>query len=226
LRGVLLLALAPGARLALMFLFLLSGAEKALTLRARSAAWHPVILANPVLRPHAALWATASLAWDVTAAILVVLWPTVGLTLCASALLVYTAVGGRVQTSRGETCRCFWKLLDTSSRSGLIIRNVSLLALVLLGAMTQTGDTISFGAVLASVSLLLVIAVTTLGADRLGGAQRLTGDRTSSAQDITLGGDLLSGSFPGVDSAELERNSMDGDSRDEASVDDLGRLSG
>jgi hypothetical protein len=125
-------ALNEGALWLLLATFVLSSVEKAIAVKTGSASWHPVMLANARRHRHAEGIMAASLAADLAAVALLAARPAIGAVVSAALIAVYSgaALSAHLQTGDQE-CRCLWKLLNTSTRAGLLARNAVLLALAL-----------------------------------------------------------------------------------------------
>lgn len=131
---------ADGARWGLAALFALACVEKASSLLRRTAAWHPVMLVSPRRRRRAQLLMGASLLADAAAVFLLLAAPILG-ALIASALIVLCTWAAKPLHERDEPtdCKCFFRVLNTRTRSGLVGRNCLLLVMaidVLLGRPT------------------------------------------------------------------------------------------
>jgi hypothetical protein len=121
--------MADGARWVVIVALALAGVEKATTLRHHSAAWHPVMLANPMLRRYASVFVAVGLVSDIVV-IAALLWrPFVGGVASAALVGCYTISGLRVQVGNHRDCRCFSLLINSSTRGGLLRRNLFLVGL-------------------------------------------------------------------------------------------------
>ncbi len=150
------LLIADGARWALVVLFSLAALEKVTTLHSRAAAWHPIMLVSRFRREHASVLVAVSLVADVGALLLLAVRPKVGAALCIALIVIYSTAGVGMHAKAGDAgCRCFWKVMNTSARTGLIARNALLVAsaaLVLVGA-----PRVSMGGLAIGAGLLVLI---------------------------------------------------------------------
>ena len=163
---------ADGARWVLVIVFALAAIEKASTLRSRSATWHPVILVSARRRRHGVLLIAASLIADALALGLLVSAPLVGAVFGAALIAGYSIAARTVHLATSEErCSCFWKGINTSTKLGLMIRNLFLFVLaglvtVLPPAPTPTG-------LLWAAGMLTVLFVLARAADRSGSGARV-----------------------------------------------------
>lgn len=154
-----LVTLSDGARWVLVAVFSLAAIEKGETLRARSAAWHPIMLMGPRRRRHSTVLMSSSLMGDLATVGLLVGWPMFGGVLSVVLILLYTvaALGMHSREERTD-CRCFWRFMSTSTSLGLIARNALLAG---LAALVVSVTSVPSGAgVLAGVTLLVLIVAT------------------------------------------------------------------
>lgn len=159
--------LTEGAQLVLALVFALSAVEKGAALLARTARWHPVVIAHPRLRRRAAPLMAAALVADVAAVICLLLVPAAGAPLAAGALVAYTYLGARVDYDHGGSCRCVSKGFDAKTRRALLVRNAYLGALAVAVAASPPALHASGlfpAAVLAVVLALIVAALNRSGA--------------------------------------------------------------
>lgn len=156
---------ANGARWTLVVVFALAAVEKIVTLRSGSAAWHPVMLVNPRLRPWATGLMAGSFVVDVVALGLLIKWPVQGGLLASALVVAYSAAAARVHIrGAARECRCIWKLLNASTRKGLVVRNV--LLIILAGFVATASPTTSVPGVLWAGVLFGAISGATRLADR------------------------------------------------------------
>lgn len=157
--------MSEGARIALVAVLCLAAVEKADVLRSGAAAWHPVLLRSSWRRRHAtALMAAASFA-DLLAVALLVWRPALGAVLSAALVAGYTVAAGAQAGRQDEGCRCMWKLLDSRTATGLLVRNTLLVALSVPVAVVGPAGVDSGAAVFAAGALAVTALATTL-ADR------------------------------------------------------------
>lgn len=116
------------ARLALLVMFLLSCSEKSVTLAQRRARWHPLLLAG-ARRRHATLLMSLSLSADLMAVLYLVGAPQLGVLLAGILTLCYTALAVALPIAGGK-CGCFAGVFETSTRTGLLVRNGLIVAIV------------------------------------------------------------------------------------------------
>jgi methylamine utilization protein MauE len=156
-------AVADLARWSLVVVFALAATEKTDTLRSRSAAWHPVLLSNDRLRRHATPLIAASLTADGFAIVLLVLLPRAGAAVSAVLVVLYslTAWNAHFQAD----CRCFWRVLNTSSRVGFLGRNCALLVLAGLGTTIDPQFGLSHMA--GALGMMVALVLGTRGLDYL-----------------------------------------------------------
>ena len=160
--------LADGARWALVVAFSLAAVEKAETLLHRAAAWHPVILAHPAWRRHAAVLMGASLLADLAAVAALLIRPVSGALLAAALVGVYSVAARGVHGSGGgEDRRCLWRVLQTRTWRGLLARNLGLLCLAGLAAVGP--EAASLRGVAAGALLLVAVRGLTRHAEPSGG---------------------------------------------------------
>jgi hypothetical protein len=132
-----------GARWVLVIVFALASLEKALTLRARAEAWHPVVLTLGRVRRYATALFASSLAADLITIALLTLQPRGGAVAAVLLISIYTvAAFGMHNGSQAKECRCFWKILNSSSRLSLVTRNALLLTLGLMVALEDAGSSL------------------------------------------------------------------------------------
>lgn len=122
---------ALGGLIVLWVAFFSALVEKAVSLARHAESWHPVILANRFLRGRPRSAMVSSLVLDVLVLLGLVARPIVGGILAVVAILTYSIAGSRVH-SFDSGCRCFWRILETTSRTGFLARNGLLLAMGLL----------------------------------------------------------------------------------------------
>jgi hypothetical protein len=151
-----------GAGWALVAVFALAATEKGTSLWTRSAAWHPVMLSNRFRRRWAGPLMAAALVADLLTVVLLVVLPLAGAVTAAVLVAVYTAAAMPVHTAGRGPCRCFWRVLNTTTRPALLGRNAALLALavtVAVGAPTGRGPSgIAAGAgLLAGLAALAAV---------------------------------------------------------------------
>jgi hypothetical protein len=138
-----LAAASDGARWVLVIVFGLASLEKALTLRARAQSWHPVVLALGRVRRHATALFASSLTADLISIALLTLQPRGGAVAAILLISIYTvAAFGMHNGSQAKECRCFWKILNTSSRLPLVTRNALLLTFGLMVALEYAGSSL------------------------------------------------------------------------------------
>ncbi|MGH2673828.1 MAG: MauE/DoxX family redox-associated membrane protein [bacterium] len=136
--------LPDGGRWLLFIAFSLAALEKAVTLRSRSAAWHPVMLRSYWRRRNAVRLMQLSLVGDVLAMGLLGSRPALGGAASIVLLLGYSVAAANVHRG-GEVggCRCLWGLLDARTGAGLHFRNGFLLAAALLVLRASPSASIS-----------------------------------------------------------------------------------
>lgn len=159
-------AIIDGARWALMAVFVLTAVEKGQTLWAQSAAWHPVMLVSQARRRHARTLMAGALVADLAVLGLLVLLPRVGGVAGAVLVAAYTLLAVPVYSSAGggAGCRCFWKVLDTTTWPGSLARNLVLVALALgVGLQSPTG--LGLPELASAVALIVVLSVFVAGVD-------------------------------------------------------------
>lgn len=180
--------LADGARWVLILVFCLAALEKAGMIRSRSSAWHPVILASPLLHRHATAIMLASLTADVAAVVLLLINPVAGGVASTMLVAAYSGAGWRAHTlPNARGCRCLWRFLNTSTKGGLAVRNVSLLLLAAL--VSSVPGRISGGSLLAAIGTALVVSTLTKIADRRYEAYARSRNRWegSPSQEVSAG---------------------------------------
>jgi hypothetical protein len=144
--------LADGARWFLVLLFSLAILEKTRTLSQGSAAWHPLMVVSRRRRQYAGEIMGLSLVVDIIAFVLLLVSPIKGALLSAFLILGYSlAALGMHRRSPNGGCHCFWNLLNTSTRRGLLIRNGSLLVVVCLVLLGHAQPSIQGGAVALAI---------------------------------------------------------------------------
>lgn len=155
-------AIAYGARALLTVVFILAVIEKVITLQRKSAAWHPVLIVSRWRRNHAPALIDAALMSDLTAVVLLVVTPPAGAVVSIAILLAYTVAAIPMHAApTSSPCRCMWKILDTTTRGGLLLRN-ALLALLSstlivaspIGSVEGWGWTLSLFAMVATANRL------------------------------------------------------------------------
>jgi hypothetical protein len=162
--GLNLDAIVNGARWALVIVFAFAVIEKIQALKSGSAAWHPVMLVSACRRRWATHLMAGSLAVDVVAIGLLIGDQVKGGLLSAVLVVVYSIAGARVHIQSAEECRCLWKLLNTSTRRGLVVRNC---VLVLLAGLVMTGSpAISMPGLVWGAALLVVVFAATSMVER------------------------------------------------------------
>lgn len=104
-----------------------------------------------------------SLLADTAAVLLLALAPVVGSALVLGLLAIYTMAGVGVHAGDGS-CRCFWRIMNTSTAGGFVVRNVLLAAIasIALVAPRETG-TAEF---IVAVSYLALVTVSARVLDR------------------------------------------------------------
>lgn len=146
---------AEGARWVLALAFLLAAMEKVLALRSRSAAWHPVMLVSPVRRRLANTLFSISAVADICAVVLLILAPRNGGVLAGALVFTYTVAGWSVHAGgHEEQCDCFWRVLNTYTREGLLVRNSLLIVsaiLVSTGVSSQQLSGVLWGIALSAL---------------------------------------------------------------------------
>lgn len=166
-------ALSDGARWSLFIAFALAALEKATILRAGPAAWHPMMLRSPFRRKHATGLIATSLAADLAALMLLGTQPETGALWSIGLVITYTIAAPPVASANGDECRCFWKVLNTTTRLGLATRNTLLLLLASLVFVVGPRPSI-FSALLPIAFLPLVHAAGRVadGVDPSAGTER------------------------------------------------------
>ncbi len=163
-------SIADGARWAVLMAFALSAIEKATTIWTRSSAWHPVMMPSPWRRRHAMPLMLAALILDCAVSLTLVFRPTIGGFAALVTLGTYTLVARtlhRDKSESGQTCRCFWRLLDATTSRGLVFRNAAL-ALCAVGAVvSQPSQSSVWSVVWAAAILTSLVALTRQWADKL-----------------------------------------------------------
>lgn len=131
---------AAGAIQSLLIVLALGAIEKARTLRARAASWHPVLLGSSFRRRHATALVSLSLVGDICAIILGLLRPGLGLGLAGLLVILYTVAAATRPGAlyRRSHCGCLGGLLDGQGLSFLIARNTVLLAIAVYGSRIRT----------------------------------------------------------------------------------------
>jgi methylamine utilization protein MauE len=123
-------SVADGARWALVAVFALAAVEKFSSLHSGTAAWHPVMLVSRRRRQAAKTLMGSSLCADILAILLLLISPLAGGLLSIALVAAYSVAGKRVHMSTdNDGCRCFWRILNTSTGSGFVVRNAFLVAL-------------------------------------------------------------------------------------------------
>jgi hypothetical protein len=124
------------------------------------------MLRSEVRRRWAALLMASSLVGDAVVVVALALDPRAGAVLASVLVLLYSAAAqGVAHSETRRSCRCFWKVMNTSTNESLLARNI-----LMLGAAITVGiggATASVGGILLAGPLLLGIAFTTWGADRV-----------------------------------------------------------
>lgn len=180
-----------GVRWLLVAVFALSAVEKGASLWTRSASWHPVMLVSPARRRHARWLMGAALAADLATIALLAAAPLAGAVATAALVATYTGVAFPVHGRPGQSCRCFWELLDTTTRTSFLVRNgvlVALAAAVAAWAPHGTGvAAVGYGAAFAVVLIAAVAVVDALV--RRGTAIRPRGgpERAGSERAFRIG---------------------------------------
>lgn len=105
---------AAGAIQSLLVVLALGAIEKARTLRARAASWHPVLLGSSFRRRHATALVSLSLIGDICAIILGLLRPGLGLGFAGLLVILYTVAAATRPGAlyRHSHCGCLGGLLD------------------------------------------------------------------------------------------------------------------
>jgi hypothetical protein len=154
-------AVLDGVRWVLIAVFALSIIEKAATLWTRSAAWHPVMLVSRGRRRHATTLMATALVADAATIVLLGLLPSVGAIAAGVLLAAYTVLALPIPSGGRGTCRCFWKVLDTTTKPAFLGRNAVLAALTTTVAAAPPSRAglagVAFGAVLL-VGLATLVA--------------------------------------------------------------------
>ncbi len=152
--------LGSGALALMICLFGLAGLEKGDLLRTRTARWHPILMASPQTRRWANPLVTVSLLLDIAAVTLLLLNPPSGAAISLSLIALYT-LAALATSSRDHTqsCRCFYKVMNTRTRTALVFRNVSLIAFLTLIAATKPSLSIVGSFVAIPLGLLLFLSV-------------------------------------------------------------------
>ena len=146
-------SIADGARCALMIVFILAATEKGQTLWARSAAWHPVMLVNRARRGRATALMSAALIADLAVVVLLVFLPVVGGVVAAVLVAAYTTLALPVHSGGRSSCRCLWKIFDTTTRPALVGRNASVFVWGLAATFSRSPG-VDAGGVLYGAALL------------------------------------------------------------------------
>jgi hypothetical protein len=166
----------------LLVLFVLSLVEKLNVVAHGGAAWHPLVLARPALRPYATQLMTLAAALDVIVVALLATSPVVGGVLAASAIVLYSwiAIPALATTSFGSSCRCFLGLFDARSIPGLLVRNGA----VLLAAvwLSLFGGAPSVAGLTGGFVLLAPLALAVRTANRLSLSRHLADERDPDDQ--------------------------------------------
>jgi hypothetical protein len=150
------LLLGSVSRWVLVVVFSLAALEKIGTLRSKAAAWHPVLLVSDWRRRHAVHLLVVSLAADAAALILLVVRPALGATLAMLLVVAYTYAALAVHSGRiGHGCRCFWRVLNVRSRSGMVARNTALAILAFLTAASNAD--LVFGVLVLAPPLVVML---------------------------------------------------------------------
>jgi hypothetical protein len=161
-----------GAQFALAAVFGAAIAEKAASIRQGSAAWHPVFVANPILRSHAHRLMAGSLGLDLVVVLALLLAPRAGAILAVAAICAYSAAALRVHVT-GDSCSCFWRFGNSRTRRGLLVRNCWLIGLAALSSQSRI-DEVSFplalGAAVVLMSVVLLIPYMLERETTVGGA--------------------------------------------------------
>ena len=146
---------------------------------------HPVMVVSPGRRRRAPLLMGMSLLADVSAVFLLLGAPSLGAILAGALFVTYTWVAMPVHLDgRPADCRCFFKLLNTRTSTGLLVRNLWLLLLavvILLGRPIASWAGLGVGLALLAATSLLVAAI-----DRISGAamRRSHDDRAPPGNSI------------------------------------------
>jgi hypothetical protein len=149
-----------GALALVICLFGLAGLEKGNLLRTRTARWHPILMVSPRTRRWADPLITMSLLMDVAAITLLLLNPRFGAAISMGLVAIYTLAA--LATSSGnhtQSCRCFYKVLDTRTRAALVFRNISLVACLTLIVATEPSLSIGGCFVAIPLGVLLFLSV-------------------------------------------------------------------
>lgn len=130
---------AAGAVQSLLIVLALGAIEKARTLRARAAAWHPVLLGSAFRRRHATSLVALSLAGDICTIMLSLLAPRLGLGIAGLLVVLYTLAAATRPgaLSQRAHCGCLGGLLDGQGLLFLIVRNTVLLAIAVYGSQIR-----------------------------------------------------------------------------------------
>lgn len=158
--------LMDGARWVLVFAFALAATEKADALRKHRAPWHPVMLASSRRRQQAGTLMFGSLVLDLTIVVLLVATARLGALVSVFAIVTYTWAAIPMHSHGGVSeCGCFFKLLATRTKAGLVARNSLML---LLSGIVAIGEPVGswLGAV-SGVAILAALMVSTYLFDRL-----------------------------------------------------------
>lgn len=154
------LLVADGIRWALVALFVLAFAEKALLVLHRSARWHPVLLISEWRRRWATPLMVTGLIADLAVTLALTAVPAAG-GFAASVLTAgywHAARGVHDQVAHSG-CRCFFGILNTSSVASLRLRNASIIALGIVVAITRPISTWHGGGI-ALMLLTFLFAIT------------------------------------------------------------------
>jgi hypothetical protein len=161
--------------------FSLAGLEKVSRLRSHAAAWHPIMLMSRYRRRHATTLIALSLVGDVAAVLLLAIWPAGGAQLCIALLAIYSTAAIRVHAEAEDAaCQCFWKFMNTYTKTGLIVRNALLVASAAL-VLVRTPRA-SIGGLATGGALLVLIAGSTRAIEHVAKSAR-----TSVPADLVKG---------------------------------------
>lgn len=145
--------------------FALAALEKGVTLKARSARWHPMMLANARLRRHAVFYMAVSLGADLIAMATLLATPGLGAAWCIALITVYTFASFPVHHARAASCRCFYGVLNANTLTGTLTRNVLLAGLAVTIIVLQ--PTMSLVGLVFAVPLLAVLWALVTASDHL-----------------------------------------------------------
>lgn len=186
-------AILDGARWVLIAVFALSVVEKATTLWTRSAAWHPVMLVSRGRRRHATPLMATALVADAATVVLLGLLPSVGAIAASVLLAAYTVLALPIHSGGRGICRCFWKILDTTTKPAFLGRNAVLATLATTVAAQPPSRAGSAGAAFGA-ALLVGLAALVAGLDalfrpakRTGPVERARSERVSEVSDAAFG---------------------------------------